>query len=268
MVFRPLLRILGGGACLVLLLSSAATAATPQEAAAELDAGVYADPGAEAFDVGAVRAEIAAAGENLSVSVFVLADPQQNAVTFAEQAGALVGGTVLVFTPSSYGVFSNELSQSDLADALSAAEAGLSGPDIAEGVAAFIDAAVPTATPWALVILIGVLIVVVVAIGGRLAERRITSGRRRKALNRLWAGLRERADTLADPILDLSTRVELRGEEAVSALYLEASQLYTAVRTGLDREASTGEADRLAGDLDRLDEMLGRVAGMLGAPFE
>jgi hypothetical protein len=220
---------------------------TVDEVAAGLENGVYVEPGAEGVEVGrleSIRAD--AADEDLDLSVVVLAS-SVDAVAFAEAVKDRVGGTVLVFTPDTYGVSSSELSQGRLDDALDDADADLAGDDIAAGVSAFVDAAIPTSRPWGLIITGALLLLVVVAVAGRAIERRATADRRAAALARRWGELKERADDVADPVLELSTRVEIDGRPDIAARYRDAATRYG----DLTRELGRAPKARRVDDLNR-----------------
>jgi hypothetical protein len=264
MTHRSLLGTLIGTA-LLSWLAAPADAATPDEAAAGLAGGLYVEAGAEQVDAPAIRATASDAAGDLTLAVVVLAGEEESAVPFAEAVKIRTRGTVLVFTPAAYGAASDELSQAELDAALLEAAAELAGPDIAAGVAAFVAAAAPGTVPWGLIFGIGIPAIVLIAIGGRMVERRATRGRRAEALAKRWAALQARADALADPILELSTRVGLHGGEEASTAYREASSLFSDVRTRLDRSARSSQASRLDADLGRLEALLERVRRLVGA---
>lgn len=237
-----------------LALPAAALAApSVAEVASSLGNGVYVESGAEQVDEAAVRTEIArASDEGLRLSVIVLATDDMDPVSYADDVAEAVGGTVLIFTPSAFGASSDEMAQGDLNDAVTAAE----GPaSVEDATAAFVDAATAS-TNWALIIGVGLLVLLIVGVGGRLIERRATAERRQKALDTRWTELRRRADGWADPILDLSTRVELEGSPDHAASYREASELFTSLRTSLDGDPSAHAVDQLERDMNALDGML------------
>jgi hypothetical protein len=139
---------------------------------------------------------------------------------------------VLVFSPAEYGVASDELSQSDLDDALDEAAGALGGADVAGGVAAFIDATRPASLNWPLLIGGAVLVLIVVGVAGRVVERRATTRRRAKALQRRWRQLGDRADALAYPILELETKVDLAGRRDLAVRYGSAANRFAELRDG------------------------------------
>ncbi len=245
---------------------AAASAATAEDVIDGLSGGVFVEPGAEA-DSGELRAAVADAGaQNLDLTLIVLADETVSAVSFAGEIGERVGGTVMVFTPAEYGVSSDTLSQDELDRALTAAADDLASADTEAGIRAFVasvaelaEVAEESGTNWPLLVAIGAVMLIVVGVGGRAFERRATADRRRRALEKRWAELRKRADGLADPILELSTPVQLLGDRDVTLTYREASELFERVRGTVDREPSPELADDTATDMDRLDELLTRI---------
>ncbi len=243
-----------------------ARAATPGEAAAGVDGGVYVEPGAEDVDVARLRDLIGEAAEaDLDVTVIVLAEPT-NAVAFAGAVNDRVPGTVLVFTPDAYGVASSELAQATLNDALNDAADELSSPNLEDGVAAFVDAATPSNTNWGLLIVLAVVAITVIGITGRVVEQRATRGRRAAALRRRWGQLEARADLLASPVLDLSTRVELDGRPALADRYRIAANRYGEVRDALARDPSADGAEHIESGLDDLERHLDELEAALDAP--
>lgn len=240
------------------VIPSAFAQVTVDEVVAGLEQGVYVEPGAEDVNVGRLATiRAAAADQGMDLYVVVLAG-SADAVGFAQAVSDRVGGTVLVFTPDAYGASSSELSQSRLDDALSEAADALAGDDIVAGVASFEAAARPTSRPWGLIITGGLLLLVIVAIAGRLIERKATAGRRAAALARRWADLQKRADDLADPVLELSTRVEIDGRPEIADRYRDSASRYGNLTHELGRSPN-------ARQVDALDEGLTAVAAELAA---
>jgi hypothetical protein len=249
----------------VTITPSLAMAATPDEAVAGISAGIYIESGAEDVDTAGLRDVIADANEaDLDVTVVVLAEAT-DAVAFAGAVNDRVPGTVLVFTPDAYGVTSTELAQATLDDALDDAADDLSSPDIVEGVAAFVDAASPSNMNWALIFVLGVLVVAAIGITGRVVERRATRGRREALLRREWGQLEARADLLASPVLDLSTRVELAESEALADRYRLAANKYGEIRDELAENQSADAVEQIQRDLDELERRLDELEEALDA---
>lgn len=242
-----------------LIFATAATAqVTPDDVVAGLDQGVYVQAGAESVDVdrlATVRAS--AADEDIDLHVIVLAD-SVDAVAFAQTISVSVAGTILVFTPDAYGASSSDLSQARMDDALNDASDELAGDDVVAGASAFVTAATPASRPWALLIAAGLLLLVVVAVVGRSVERRATAGRRAAALAKRWAELQQRVDSMSDPVLELSTRVEIDGRPEMVDRYRAAAARYGELA---DELARTPEARRV----DGLDEGLAEVERELAA---
>ncbi len=242
-----------------LVLATATMAqVTPDDVVAGLDAGVYIQAGAESVDVdrlATVRA--AAATEDIDLHVIVLAD-SVDAVSFAQTLNDRIPGTILVFTPDEYGASSSDLGQGRMDDALDDASDELAGDDIVAGASAFVAAATPTSRPWALLIAAGLLLLVVVAVVGRRVERRASAGRRAAALAGRWAELQQRADAMSDPVLELSTRVEIDGRPEIADRYRAAASRYGELT---DELARSPEASRV----DGLDQSLAEVERELAA---
>lgn len=249
----------------VVITPSLALAATPDEAVAGIASGVYVEPGAEDVDTTRLREVIADATDaDLDLTVIVLAEAT-DAVAFAGAVNDRVPGTVLVFTPDAYGVASTELAQATLDNALDDAADDLSSPDIVGGVEAFVDEASPSSTNWGLIVVLGVLVVAIIGIGGRVIERRATRGRREAALRKQWAQLEARADLLASPVLDLSTRVELAESDALAERYRLAAGRYGEIRDGLARDPSADAVEQLQSGLDELERRLDELETALDA---
>ena len=224
-------------------LSTAIAQVTSEEAAAGLVDGLYVEPGAEAVDLGRLaNIRAAAADWDLDLYVVVLAS-STDAVAFAQDVMGQIGGTVLVFTPDAYGASSSELSQSRLDDALGNSADELARDDIVAGVAAFEAAARPGSRPWGLIIGGALLLLVVVAVVGRMVERRATAGRRAAALAKRWDGLKARADALANPVLELSTRVEIDGRSEIAERYRNAASRYGELAHELGRSPNAARVD-------------------------
>ena len=238
------------------LVYAPALAATPEEAAAGLIDGVYIEPSAEAVDTESLAASRAAAADaGIELSVIVLAEAVPDAVAFAELVGNVVPGTVLVFTPDAYGASSTDLSQPELTAALDDAGDRLAGGDVARGVDAFVDAAASEPVNWGAIIVSGLII-----------ERRATATRRHAALMKEYHRLEARADVLASPILELSTRVELDGRADLIDRYRIAASEYGALRDQLAREPTADDVDAVDARLDGLDAQVDALEAALDTP--
>ncbi len=251
---------------LVSWLAPTALAATPEEAAAGISDGLYVEPGADALDVDRVIASIdRAAANGLELSVIVLADPAVDAVAFADQVNDLMAGTVLVFTPAAYGAASDALSQGEMDSALAAADDQLSGPSIADGVDAFVDAALTetSSTNWGLILAGIAAVLLIVGFGGRYLEQRAAARRRERALGSHWSQLKTRTDALSDPILELSTKVQLDGRPQLAAEFRDASNRYGAVQDQLARPPTDQSAADIDVELDDLEAQIGALERQL-----
>lgn len=250
-----------------LILATAAMAqVTPDDVVAGLDQGVYVQAGAESVDVdrlATVRA--AAANDDITLHVVVLAD-SVDAVSFAETINDRIPGTILVFTPDAYGASSSDLSQGRMNAALDDASDELAGDDIVAGASAFVAAATPTSRPWALLIAAGLLLLVVVAVVGRSIERRATAGRRAAALAGRWDELQKRSDAMSDPILELSTRVEIDGRPEVADRFRAAAARYGELADELARSPEANRVDGLDQGLAEVERELAALGSEVAAP--
>lgn len=252
----------------VAMTPALARAATPEEAIAGISAGAFIEPGAEDVDSARLREVIADATEaGLDVTVIVLAEAT-DAVSFADAISNRIPGTVLVFTPDAYGVASTELAQAALDDTLRDAADELSSSDVADGVAAFVDAASPSDTNWGLIVVLGVLIVAVIGITGRVVERRATRSRREALLRKEWGQLEARADLLASPVLDLSTQVELAESDALAERYRLAANRYGEIRNALAKDPAADAVEEIQMGLDDLERRLDELEESLDAASE
>lgn len=263
---RRILVVLLASVALAALNAPAALAATAEEVAAGLSDGVYVEPGAEPFDLDRVVASIDRAATNgLELTVVALADSRVDTVAFAAQVNDLVAGTILVFTPAAYGASSDSLSQGEMDSALAAADDQLSGPSIADGVDAFVDAALTetSSTNWGLILAGIAAVLLIVGLGGRYVERRAAASRKEKALNRRWAQLEARADALSDPVLDLSTKVQIDGRPQLTAEFREASNRYGDIQRRLERPPSDQSATEIESELGELETQIAALEQQL-----
>jgi hypothetical protein len=247
-------------------LTPTAFAATPEETAAGLSDGLYVEPGADALDVDRVVASIdRAAANGLELRVVVLADPAVDAVAFAAQVNDLLTGTVLVFSPAAYGASSAALSRGEMNSALAAADDQLSGPSIADGVDAFVDAALTetSSTNWGLILAGIAAVLLIVGLGGRQIEQRAAASRRERALGSHWSQLKTRADALSGPIIELSTKVQLDGRPQLAAAFRDASNRYGTLQDQLARPPTDQSAAEIEVDLGGLEAQIGALEEQL-----
>lgn len=247
----------------VLLLAGPAPSAFAQEAdvAAALAVDpLYLEPGAEDVDAAAVRAAIAAAADadfDLRVAVLGGGDAQEIAV---DVGARLPGTTVVVFTPTAFGVASAEVSQGRLSDALAAAADELSGPDVAAGVAKLVDELESRGgPPLGLIATAAVVALLAVAIGGRLWDSRTRDRRQARRRRRRAAELTERVRKLGSRVVELSDRVELAESREASARYAEAIEIFDQADRRIAAAASMHDLDAVAADLERADQLLTQV---------
>jgi hypothetical protein len=223
---------------------------------------VYVEEGAEAVDEAELRRAVStAAGHGVDLRIAVLAageDAEALAGTIA--AGLDDTATVLVFTPSSYGVFSDEVAQGRLDDALADAADELSGPDAAAGAAAFATALESDSDSGGVSIglVIGAIaaLLVVVGVGGRLWDVRTRDARQARRRDRRRQELTQRTRQIADRVLQLSDPVELAGDRTLSGKYAEATATFDRAELAI-AEASTMQ------DLDTVEAGLGDAERLL-----
>lgn len=258
LVITPLMGVLTIGAMLF-APAGASEAATAEDVAGEAVSGIYVADGSEPVDTEQVVAAIEdATAAGLQLTVVVLADTP-DAVAFAGAVNDLVGGTVLVFTPAEYGAASRELSQSEMDEILDQAGPGLGGDDVAAGVSAFVSAATPGRRIWPIVVVGFLLAAAAVVVVGRRYERNAVGERRRAALTRRWNGLRHRVEVLSDPILDMSTKVELDGRAELVGRYRNAASEYGELRDSLDKPPAAPAVEGLERRITELEGLLAEI---------
>ena len=251
-----------------LTLICAAWLAAPVALAQDTDAAtelrrtpVYVAPGAEEVDRRQLDdAVLRAAGLDLDLRVAVLASGDGEA-----RAGALLdelpGTTVVVFTPSSYGVASDEISQGRLNDALAAAEDELSGPDAAAGLDAFVDALDGGGGPSAVVIVLAALaVLLVVAVAGRMWESRTRARRQARKRDRRRRQLSERVSGIGGRVVELSDPVELAESADASRAYAEAAAIFGEADRRLAAAATMKDLDEVEADLEHAERLLDQAA--------
>ncbi len=74
---------------------------------------------------------------------------------------------------------------------------------------------------------------------------RATAGRRAAALARTWAGLQQRADAMSDPVLELSTRVEIDGRPDIAERYRVAASRHGELAHELGRSPDATRVDEV-----------------------
>lgn len=236
--------------------------------AALSDDSLYVEAGAEAVDESAVLSAIdTAGGHGVDLKVAVL--DAGNAETLASSiAGGLDSVTVLVFTPSSYGAFSDTLSQSRLNDALSAADDDLSGPDVAEGVEAFAEALDPDRDSGGVsvgLVVVGIVgLLVVVGVGGRIWEVRTRDTRQARRRDRRRIELTDRTRRLADRVLELSDPVELADDSALSKKYADAAARFDEAELAIAEAGTMHELDMVEERLAQANTLLDEIGIGLG----
>lgn len=225
-----------------------------------VEAGV--DPGSVSTLLDAVET---AAGHGVDLRIAVFAGPgdaQSLASTIASQLGTV---TVLVFTSDSYGVFSDEVSQSRLDDALAASDDELSGAVAAIGAAAFAEGLDPDSggISSGLVVAAIVGLLVVVGVGGRIWEVKTRDVRQARRRDRRRADLMDRTRRIADRVLDLSDPVELAESSELSKSYAEATARFDEAELAIAEAATMHELDDVERRLGEAEELLGEITAAL-----
>lgn len=251
-------------ALFVVTIAVATPAIGQTDPAVETLAGqaLYVEEGAEAVDERAVLDAIdIAVGYGVDLRVAVLAagtDSQSGARSIGTALGS---GTVLVFTPDSYGVFSNEVSQSRLDDALVAAQDELSGPDVAVGTAAFAEALNTDSggVSAGLAVAVIVAVLVVVGVGGRLWEVKTRATRQARRRDRRRVELTDRTRRLGDKVLELSDPVELADDPDLARSYAEATGRFDEAELTIAGATTMDELDTVEQRLEEAEAMLDEI---------
>jgi len=230
--------------------------ATLAEESFYVEAGV--DPGSVSTLLAAVDT---AADHDVDLRIAVFAGTGDAQSLASEIAAGLGSGTVLVFTSDSYGVFSNDVSQGRLDDALSAAEDELSGSVAATGAAAFADGLNPdSGGVSAGLIAIGVvLLLVVVGVGGRIWDVKTRDVRQARRRDRRRAELMDRTRLIADRVLELSDPVELAEDASLSKAYAEATTRFDEAELAIAEATTMHELDAVEARLGEADTLLEQI---------
>ncbi|NNL12200.1 MAG: hypothetical protein HKO82_00755 [Acidimicrobiia bacterium] len=220
------------------------------------------DPGSVSTLLDAVE-RAADQGVDLRIAVFAGAgDAQALASDIAAQLGSV---TVLVFTTDSYGVFSDELAQGRLDDALSAAEDDLSGSLAADGAAAFADGLDPDSGGISAgLVAVGVILLLgVVGIGGRLWEVKTRDARQARRRDRRRTELMDRTRRIADRVLVLSDPVELADDSGLSKQFAAATARFNEAEVAIAGATTMHELDDVEGRLAEAEQLLGTIKDRL-----
>lgn len=224
---------------------------------------LYVEAGGDAVDESAIISAIGIAeghGVDLKVAVLAAGNAEDLASTIAT---GLDGATVLVFTPTSYGAFSDMLSQSRLDAALSDSADELSGPDVAEGVTAFAEALDPDRDSGGIsagLVVAGIIgLLVVVGVGGRMWEVRTRDARQARRRDRRRSELTDGTRKLADRVLELSDPVELADDAALSKKYADATARFDEAELAIAEAKTMHELDRVAERLAQANSLLDEI---------
>jgi hypothetical protein len=134
---------------------------------------------------------------------------------------------------------------------------------IANGLATFMAQSNPSGMSWGITILIPALAVALLAAVRRTGEYRAMRISGAATLQARWAWLEDRADALADPVLELSTRVELDGRTEAARAYRGAASEYGRLRDALAEAASEAAAEGIGRSLDDLERRFDQIETML-----
>lgn len=229
----------------------------------------YVEPGVDPGSVSTLLDAIeTAAGHDVALRVAVFAaagDAQSLASSIASQLGAV---TVLVFTSDSYGVYSDEISQGRLDDALSAADDELSGAFPAVAAAAFADGLDPDSggISGGFIAAGVVLLLVVVGVGGRIWEVKTRDVRQARRRDSRRADLMDRTRTIADRVLELSDPVELAEDAAISKRYAAATARFDEAELAIAEATTMHELDDVETRLAEAEHLLREIKeGLAGA---
>ena len=258
---------------LFVVLAAVMTPAFAQDTGSAIAAlsedSLYVEAGGDAVDESAIASAIGTAdglGVDLKVAVLASGNAEQLASTIA---AGLDAATVLVFTPTSYGAFSDTLSQSRLDAALSDAADELSGPDVAEGTRAFAEALDPDRDSGGVsagLVVVGIIgLLVIVGVGGRMWEVKTRDARQARRRDRRRAELTDRTRKLADRVLELSDPVELADDAALSKKYAEATARFDEAELAIAEAQTMHELDEVEERLAQANTLLDEIRGALRA---
>ncbi len=233
---------------------------------------VYVEAGAEAVDESRLRSAIdTAAGYGIDLRIAVLAAGDDAEALASTIATELDPATVLVFTPTSYGVFSDDLSSGRLAEALADAEDALSGPDVADGATAFAEALDPDQDSGGVsagLVVVGIVgLLVVVGVGGRLWDVKTRDARQARRRDRRRSQLMDRTRHIADHVLELSDPVELAEDAELSRKYAEAATRFDEAELEIASATTMHELDTVEEHLEHADSLLNEVQERLRTAY-
>ncbi len=222
---------------------------------------VYVAAGAEQVDRPALADAIAAAADldvDIRVAVLAAGDGEAQALALLDD---LPGTTVLVFTPTSYGVASDEISPDRLADALAAAQDELGGPDADAGLAALVDALDDSGGVSLFRVALAVIaILLLVGVAGRVWEVRTRARRQARRRDRRRHELGQRVAAIGSRVVELSDRVELAESAEASRAYAGAADVFGEAERRLAAAATMKDLDAIEADLARAEQLLDSVA--------
>jgi len=196
-----------------------------------------------------------ARARNLELSVVSLKArlTVSDAKLMAAEVQTKVGGTVLVLTPTSGGLYSSELSgtQQDAAKAAAVA----AGDDAVAAARAFADSATAKGFPWLLVVVGVVVLGILAVVGAGIWRRKRRADTDQQALAELSTHLSDRLGKLAPQILGIAPRLEVAKRPDLDARFDRASgdysQLQARMATPLVRRQEIDAATAQIADLEK-----------------
>ena len=252
-----------------LLLAAEQTATFDDVVQALETDGYYVEPGSEPVDTGQLAQVVS--NSDVGLRPVILADPaadgeEQLADDILNDLGT---GTVVVVSPSSLGVSTDQADDAQVEAALDRADEQTdSVTDLVGYLQAFDQALVATdrgvlggrLVPIVLIVLLAVGVVMVIS---RTRRRRRAAEQHERALREARDEVGAQISAVADRIVDLHGRVELAGEGEASRLYAAASETYTDAQRSLEQSTSPSELERVTDQLDRARWQLESVGALL-----
>jgi uncharacterized protein YlxW (UPF0749 family) len=196
----------------------------------------------------------------LDATVIVLPTPVDDVAAIAASLAATLGGPVVVVTPDGYAISATAPERTIVRDVAAA----IVPSGVADDLASFMAQSNPSGMSWGISIVIPVLAVALLATGQRVGEYRAAKRSNATALGAEWQRLRARVDALADPVLELSTRVELDGRTEPARAYRYAASEYGHLRDALDRRPTAAASDGIRATLDDLERRFDDIEAMVG----
>ncbi|NNG34346.1 DUF6676 family protein [Nakamurella aerolata] len=231
------------------------------QAVRDVQASGVALAGGSTADANALRQVVSSArGKKLQLSVvsvgFNLTGADAEALAKAVQSR--VNGTVLVLSTDSSADYTNELSESQRADARAASVAA--GRDDVAAARAYANAATAEGFPWFIVMICVVVAVIVGAIIWGLVRRNKSHQMDEQQRADLTAALRQRLERLAPLVLSVGSRVDVAGRPDLSDRFARASGEFSQLQEELATPLSSrGEVDSTTARVAEVEKVMGRL---------